>query len=63
MGLQFTESVVHLAQGHLSLALVLIAAAALVLGMGLPVTAAYIVIAVVGAPALRISASRSSRPT
>lgn len=52
IGLQFTESVVDLAGGALWLALVLIAAAALILGMGLPVTAAYIVIAVMAAPAL-----------
>ena len=53
IGLQFTESVVEMAGGHLWLALALIALAALVLGMGLPVTAAYIVIAVLAAPALR----------
>lgn len=53
IGLQFTESVVHLAGGHLWLALALIAAAALILGMGLPVTAAYIVLSVMAAPALR----------
>lgn len=53
LGLQFTESVVAAAGGHLWLALVLIAGASLVLGMGLPVTAAYIVISVMAAPALR----------
>jgi len=53
IGLQFTESVVQIAGGQLWLALVLIAGAALVLGMGLPVTAAYIVIAVMAAPALQ----------
>ncbi len=53
IGLQFTESVVELASGELWLALAMIAAVALVLGMGLPVTAAYIVIAVLAAPALR----------
>jgi TRAP transporter 4TM/12TM fusion protein len=52
IGLQFTKSVVELASGELWLALLLIALAALVLGMGLPVTAAYIVIAVMAAPAL-----------
>ena len=52
IGLQFTESVVSLAGGVLWLALLLIAGAALILGMGLPVTAAYIVIAVMAAPAL-----------
>ncbi len=53
IGLQFTESVVELAGGALWLALVLIAGAALILGMGLPVTAAYIVLSVMAAPALR----------
>ncbi len=53
VGLQFTESVVQIAGGQLWLALILIAGAALVLGMGLPVTAAYIVIAVMAAPALQ----------
>jgi len=52
IGLQFTESVVHLAGGVLWLALLMIAMAAFVLGMGLPVTAAYIVISVMAAPAL-----------
>jgi len=52
IGLQFTESVVQAAGGLLWLALIFIAVAALVLGMGLPVTAAYIVISVMAAPAL-----------
>jgi TRAP-type uncharacterized transport system fused permease subunit len=52
IGLQFTESVVELAGGALWLALVLVALSALVLGMGLPVTAAYIVLSVMAAPAL-----------
>ncbi len=53
IGLTFTESVVNVASGHLWLALMLIGLAALVLGMGLPVTAAYIVISVMAAPALQ----------
>jgi len=53
VGLQFTESVVSLSGGQLWLALVLVALAALVLGMGLPATAAYIVLAVMTAPALQ----------
>lgn len=52
IGLQFTESVVELSDGALWFALVLIAFSALILGMGLPVTAAYIVISVMAAPAL-----------
>ena len=46
IGLQFTESVVSLSDGRLWLALILVAVAALILGMGLPATAAYIVLAV-----------------
>lgn len=53
IGLQFTESVVSLSDGRLWLALVLVAVAALVLGMGLPATAAYIVLAVMTGPALQ----------
>ena len=53
IGLQFTESVVALSGGRLWLALILVAVAALVLGMGLPATAAYIVLAVMTGPALQ----------
>ena len=53
IGLQFTESVVGLSNGQLWLALILVAIAALVLGMGLPATAAYIVLAVMTGPALQ----------
>ena len=53
VGLQFTESVVSLSGGQLWLALLLVAIAALVLGMGLPATAAYIVLAVMTGPALQ----------
>lgn len=53
IGLQFTESIVALSGGQLWLALALVALAALVLGMGLPVTAAYIVLSVMTGPALK----------
>jgi TRAP transporter 4TM/12TM fusion protein len=53
VGLQFTESVVGLSGGRLWAALLLVAIAALVLGMGLPATAAYIVLAVMTGPALQ----------
>jgi len=53
IGLQFTESVVALSGGRLWLALALVAIAALVLGMGLPATAAYIVLSVMTGPALQ----------
>ncbi len=52
LGLQFTEFVLSLSNGHLWLALILVGAAALILGMGLPVTAAYIILSVMAAPAL-----------
>ncbi len=53
IGLQFTESVVSLSGGQLWFALILVAVAALVLGMGLPATAAYIVLSVMTGPALQ----------
>ncbi len=52
VALQFAEFVLGAAGGALLPALGLSAAAALFLGMGLPVTAAYIVVAVVAGPAL-----------
>ena len=52
VGLQFAELLLSASQGALLPALGLSAVVALVLGMGLPVTAAYIVVAVVAAPAL-----------
>ncbi len=52
LGLEFTRWVLSLADGHLWAALGLITLAALILGMGLPVTAAYILLAVMAAPAL-----------
>ncbi len=52
VGLQFAELLLGAAETSLLPALLLSALVALVLGMGLPVTAAYIVVAVVAAPAL-----------
>ena len=52
IGLKFTAAVVHLTGGNLFLGLVLVMLAALVLGMGLPTPAAYILVAIFGAPAL-----------
>ncbi|MEI8596026.1 TRAP transporter permease [Photobacterium sp. Hal280] len=52
IGLQFTQFLLALSGGHLWSALLLIALAAVVLGMGLPVTAAYIVLSVMAVPAL-----------
>jgi TRAP transporter 4TM/12TM fusion protein len=50
--LTFADIVIHLAGGSLLLTIVLIALASLVLGMGVPVTAAYLITAVVAVPAL-----------
>ncbi len=52
MGLKFSSLVLDLSHGIEALAILLIGAASLVLGMGLPVTASYIVLATVAAPAL-----------
>ena len=53
IGNTFSLMINQWAGGNLLIALVLIALASLVLGMGLPVTAAYIVLATLSAPALQ----------
>ena len=50
--LTFADIVIELAEGSLVLTILLIALASLVLGMGVPVTAAYLITAVVAVPAL-----------
>jgi len=50
--LTFADIVIALASGSLFLTILLIALASLVLGMGVPVTAAYLITAVVAVPAL-----------
>jgi len=52
IGLLFTQSLLSLSGGYLLGMFALVALAGLVLGMGLPVTAAYIVLAVLAVPAL-----------
>ena len=52
VGNGFSLMIAQWSQGSLALAIVLIGLASLVLGMGLPVTAAYIVLAILTAPAL-----------
>ena len=52
MSIIFSQLLIDWSGGNLFLALVAIASASLVLGMGLPVTAAYIMLAVLAAPAL-----------
>lgn len=50
--LTFADIVIDLANGQLFMTIILIALASLVLGMGVPVTAAYLITAVVAVPAL-----------
>ncbi|MCU7933859.1 MAG: TRAP transporter fused permease subunit [Candidatus Thiodiazotropha sp. (ex Dulcina madagascariensis)] len=50
--LTFADIVIELADGELWLTILLIALASLILGMGVPVTAAYLITAVVAVPAL-----------
>jgi TRAP transporter 4TM/12TM fusion protein len=50
--LTFADIVIELADGRLFMTILLIALASLVLGMGVPVTAAYFITAVVAVPAL-----------
>ena len=52
LGNAFSVMIVEWADGSLLLTLVLVALASLILGMGLPVTASYIVLATLAAPAL-----------
>ena len=52
IGLRMSEFIVVLSQGQLFPALLLTAAGSIILGMGLPTTAAYVVLAALGAPAL-----------
>jgi len=52
MGLKFSSLVIELSYGIKVLAILLIGGASLVLGMGLPVTASYIVLATLAGPAL-----------
>jgi len=52
MGLKFSDIIITMSGDSLILALVLITLASLVLGMGVPVTAAYLIVAVLAVPAL-----------
>jgi TRAP transporter 4TM/12TM fusion protein len=52
IGLRMSELIVTVSGGQLPIALLLTAAGSIVLGMGLPTTAAYVVLAALGAPAL-----------
>ena len=52
IGLRMSELIITLSQGNLFGALLLTGLGSIVLGMGLPTTAAYVVLAALGAPAL-----------
>jgi TRAP transporter 4TM/12TM fusion protein len=52
IGVIFSQLIMEWSQGQLIVALFLVAVASLILGMGLPVTASYVVLAVLSAPAL-----------
>ena len=52
LGLKFSGLMLSLSQGNLLLALILLLLASLVLGMGLPVTASYVVLIVLAGPVL-----------
>jgi len=60
LGNAFSVMIVQWADGSLLLTLVLVALASLILGMGLPVTASYIVLATLAAPALYDLMSQSA---
>jgi len=52
IGLKFSEIIISLAGGNLLAAILLVGLASLVLGMGVPVTAAYLITAVLAVPPL-----------
>ncbi|MGI6066203.1 MAG: TRAP transporter permease, partial [Bacillota bacterium] len=52
LGMKFSSLIVSGAGGNLFIGMVLVGITAFILGMGLPVVAAYVVLAVLGAPAL-----------
>jgi TRAP transporter 4TM/12TM fusion protein len=52
IGLKFSDIIISLANGNLPISILLIGVASLVLGMGVPVTAAYLITAVLAVPAL-----------
>ena len=52
LGVKFSAAILSISQGNLFASIVLIALIATVVGMGLPTTASYIVLAILAAPAL-----------
>jgi TRAP transporter 4TM/12TM fusion protein len=59
IGLRFSQIIIELSQGQLVIAILLIGLASLVLGMGVPVTAAYLITAVLAVGALADMISRT----
>ncbi|MFD1848784.1 TRAP transporter permease [Oceanobacillus bengalensis] len=52
LGITFSRFVIDLAGGNLLLLLVLVGVASIIMGMGMPTVSAYVILAVLGAPAL-----------
>jgi TRAP transporter 4TM/12TM fusion protein len=52
IGLKFSDIIISLSQGNLPLSILLVGIASLVLGMGVPVTASYLIVAVLAVPAM-----------
>jgi len=52
IGLSFSSIIIALSHGYLLLALIFTMIASIILGMGIPTAAAYIIVAILGAPAL-----------
>jgi len=59
IGLRFSQIIIELSAGNLIIAIVLVGLASLVLGMGVPVTAAYLITAVLAVGALSDMIARS----
>lgn len=59
IGLRFSQIIIELSAGNLIIAILLVGLASLVLGMGVPVTAAYLITAVLAVGALSDMISRS----
>lgn len=52
IGLRFSDLIINLSGGMLPVAILLIGIASLILGMGVPVTASYLIVAVLAVPAM-----------
>lgn len=52
LGLTFSRFIINLAGGNLFLLLIFVAMASIILGMGMPTVSAYVILSVLGAPAL-----------